>query len=41
MPSAGITLTELIDSRTVSSTDGKWSGSRKFIAYRDDGAALG
>ncbi len=40
MPSAGITLTELIDSRTVSSTDGKWSGSRKFIAYRDDGAAL-
>ena len=40
MPPAGITLTELIDSRTVSSTDGKWSGSRKFIAYRDDGAAL-
>jgi|TARA_R110002167_G_scaffold25264_3_gene87870 hypothetical protein len=40
MPSASITLTELIDSRTISSTDGKWSGARKFIAYRSDGEAL-
>ena len=40
MPSAGITLTELIDSRSIESKDGQWTGSRKFIAYNAAGDAL-